>query len=118
MYESKARSKPGVRVRRQTVGHPFSTIKSWMATHFWMKEQRVEPQRRLQERLKNSFALRCVEPLCNGSRDRFEKTIDEEARAWRDTGSRMNSQMEDDRASRKSGLRQPLLLEGESIRLA
>jgi hypothetical protein len=37
-----------------------------------------------------------VEPLCNGSRDRFEKTIDEEAQASRNTGSRMNSQMEDD----------------------
>jgi hypothetical protein len=27
--------------------------------------QRVEPQRRLQERLEKSLALRCVEPLCN-----------------------------------------------------
>jgi hypothetical protein len=69
---------PGeMRLRRRSFGHPFGTIKYQMATHFQMKEQRVEP-------------------LCNGSRDRFEKTIDEEAQASRNTGSRMNSQMEDD----------------------
>ena len=37
--------------------------------------------------------------------------------ASRNNGSRMNSQMEDDRAGRKSGLRQPLLF-SEFIRLA
>jgi hypothetical protein len=100
-----------MRLRRQIVRAFIRHEKSWIATHFQMKEQRVEPQRRLQERLEKSFALCCVEPLCNASRDRFEQ-------ASRNNGSRMNSQMEDDRAGRKSGLRQPLLFKGESIRLA
>ena len=55
--------------------------------------------------LEKSFALCCVKPLCNASRDRFEQA-----------SRNMNSQMDDDRAGHKSGLRQPLLFKGKSIR--
>jgi hypothetical protein len=55
-----------MRLRRQIVRAFIRHEKSWIATHFQMKEQRVEPQCRLQE-LEKSFALCCVEPLCNAS---------------------------------------------------
>jgi hypothetical protein len=98
-----------MRLRRQIVRAFIRHEKSWIA--FEMKEQRVEPQPASRNASKNRYALCFVEPLCNASRDRFEQ-------ASRNNGSRMNLQMEDDRAGRKSGLRQPLLFKGESIRLA
>jgi hypothetical protein len=36
-----------MRIRRQIVRAFIRHEKSWIATHFQMKEQRVEPQRRL-----------------------------------------------------------------------